>query len=171
MGKTIIRFMIVGMLGGLLGDIVMQLLGVGIFALIGFRLDTSFVTIGDSAASFFTKVGLPMAGGAPFGLLVNILVSLGLGGLWGLLVAISERLRRAATGKALLYAILYVEAMSIPMLLAGSMALGMELKLALLWAGISALMHVVFGSVLAGFVRLSMRTARFQQPPAYRTPG
>jgi hypothetical protein len=155
--STFIRGMIIGMAGGLAGTISMHLFGTGIFALLGWPADTSFSIIGDSAAAFFSKLGVSLSGGPPLGMRLYYLIGLTLGAMLGIAVASLEPLRLASLKKRVGLSILYVEAMSLPLLGAGILALEMSAADAALWFGISFVMHLVYGLVLGVVTSYGMR--------------
>jgi hypothetical protein len=126
----------------------MYLFGAGIFALLGWPANTSFSIIGDSAAAFFSKLGVALAGGAPLGTCLYYLIGLTLGALLGVAIASLEPLHLASLKKRVILTILYVEVMSLPLLAAGTLALKMSAADAVLWFGISSVMHLVYGLVL-----------------------
>ena len=143
-----IRGIIAGMVGGLAGTILMYLFGAGIFALLGWPTSTSFSIIGDSAAAFFSKLGIALAGGAPLGMLLYYLIGLTLGAILGVAIVSLEPLHLASLKKRVGLSVLYVEVMSLPLLMAGTLALKMSSADAALWFGISFVMHLVYGLVL-----------------------
>jgi len=145
---TFIRGMVAGMVGGLAGTILMYLFGAGIFALLGWPASTSFSIIGDSAAAFFSTLGIALAGGDPLGMRLYYLIGLTLGTMMGIAVVSLEPLHLASLKKRVGLSILYVEVMSLPLLAAGTVALKMSAADAALWFGISFVMHLVYGLVL-----------------------
>ena len=146
--STLIRGMIRGMVGGLAGTISMHLFGAGIFALLGWPADTSFSIIGDSAAAFFSKLGVSLAGGTSLGMRCYYLIGLTLGALLGVAVASLEPLQLASLKKRVGLSVLYVEVMSLPLLAVGILALEMSAANAVLWFGISFVMHLVYDLML-----------------------
>jgi hypothetical protein len=146
--STFIRGTVTGMVGGLAGTISMYLFGAGIFSLLGWPTDTSFSIIGDSAAAFFSTLGIALTGGASLGMRLYYLIGLALGAILGVAVVSLEPLYRASPKKRLGLSILYVEVMSLPLLAAGSLALKMSATDAVLWFCISFVMHLVYGLVL-----------------------
>ena len=146
--STFIRGMIAGMIGGLAGTIVMYLFGAGIFVLLGWPANTSFTIIGDSAASFLSKPGFALTGGAPLGVRLYYLIGLTLGAILGIALVSLEPLHKASLKKRMWLSILFVEVMSLPLLAAGALALKMSAADAVLWFGISFVMHLVYGLVL-----------------------
>lgn len=146
--STFIRGMIVGMAGGLAGTFMMYLFGAVIFTLLGWPVNTSFSIIGNSAAAFFSKLGIALAGGPPLGMRLYYLIGLIMGGIFGIAVACLEPLHHVSRLKKVGLSILYVEVLSVPLLAAGSLALGMKAADAALWFSISFVMHMVYGLVL-----------------------
>jgi hypothetical protein len=146
--STLTRGMIAGMVGGLAGTILMYLFGVGIFALLGWPASTSFSIIGDSAAAFFSRLGVALVGGASLGVRLYCLIGLALGATLGAAIVGLQPLYLASLKKRVGLSILYVEVMSLPLLAAGSLALKMSVADAVLWSGISVVMHLVYGLVL-----------------------
>ena len=146
--STFVHGMIAGMVGGLAGTVSMYLFGAGIFALLGWPTNTSFMIIGDSAAAFFSNLGIALAGGASLGMLLFFLIGLVLGAILGVAMVFLKPLYLASFRKKVGLSVLYVEAMSLPLLSAGTLALKMNDADAVLWFGISFVMHLVYGLVL-----------------------
>lgn len=146
--STFTRGMIAGMVGGLAGTILMYLFGAGIFALLGWPASTSFSIIGDSAAAFFSRLGVDLTGGASLGMRLYCLIGLTLGAMLGAAIVSLEPLYLASLKKRVELSILYVEVMSLPLLAAGTLALKMSLANTVLWFCISFVMHLVYGLVL-----------------------
>jgi hypothetical protein len=146
--STFMRGMIAGMAGGLAGTLAMYLFGVCLFALLGWPANTSLIIIGDSAAAFFAKLGIELSGGVPLGLSLYCLIGLVMGAAFGIAAVCLAPLQRASLKKMSWLGVLYVEVLSVPLLLAGSFALEMKVADAALWFGISVVMHLVYGLVL-----------------------
>lgn len=146
--SNFVQGIIAGMVGGLAGSISMYLFGAGIFALLGWPANTSFSIIGNSAAAFFSKLGVTLAGGSSLGMKLYYLIGLTLGAMLGLAVVSLEPLHMASLKKRVGLSILFVEVMSLPLLAAGTLALKMSAADTTLWFGISFVMHLVYGLVL-----------------------
>ena len=146
--STFLRGLFAGLVGGLAGTMLMYLFGAGIFALLGWPTSTSISIIGDSAAAFFSLLGIALAGGASLGIWLYYLIGLVLGAMMGIAVVSLEPLRLGSLQKRVGLSILFVEVMSLPMLAAGTMALKMSAASAALWFSISFVMHLVYGLVL-----------------------
>ena len=157
-----LRGTVAGMAGGLSGMYLMYWSGAGIFALMGWPANTSYTIIGDSAAAFFSTLGINLAGGAALGIRTYYLIGLVLGAAFGIALDRLEPLRRATFLKKVGLSVLYVEAMSLPLLAAGTLALKMSAADALLWSGISFAMHLVYGLVLGVVAGYGAGGARLQ---------
>jgi hypothetical protein len=142
------RGAIVGIIGGLVGTVVMDLFGAGMFMIMGGPASLSFSIIGDAAAVFFSLFGIELAGGTPLGALLHYLIGFGLGALLGVAVSRVDALRLSSKKKGLGLGILYVEIMSQPMLIAAAIVLKMTATEAIQWFGVSFIMHLVYGGVL-----------------------
>lgn len=146
--STLLRGMIAGMVGGLAATISMYLFGAGIFTLLGWPANTSFLIIGDSAAAFFSKTGIVLAGGVALGVRLYFLIGLLFGVSLGIAITSIEPLRHLSSIKKVAVSVLYVEVMSLPLLAAGSLALKMSAASAGLWFSISVIMHLMYGLIL-----------------------
>ncbi len=143
-----VKAIVVGLLGGLVATVVLDVIVVGLFPLIGMPVGSSFSVIGDTAARFFAMLGIDMAGGVPLGLLVHYLTGLSLGGLFG--AARSWRgPGRDSKKNGVGAGILYTEFISIPILATAPILLQMSASAAAQWFGVVFVMHGVYGSVLA----------------------
>ncbi len=154
--STIIRGMIAGMIAGLAGTFVMYLFGAAIFALLGWPADTSHTIIGNSAAAFFSKLGIFLQGGASLGLRLYYLIGFSMGAVFGVAVAWLEPLRRASFLKKMGLGVLYVEVLAVPLLAAGSIALQMKPFDVAVWFGFSFVLHLVYGLVLGAVTSIGL---------------
>ncbi len=160
------RGLIVGLAGGLLGTIVMDLFGLIALLLFGGPSTISFALIGDAAAAFVRRYGVQLAGGDPLGIALHYLIGLGLGAIVGLATARTPGLALKSKMHWAGLAILYVEAMSVPMLAAAAFALNMSTVQIVQYFSTSFTMHLIFGCVL-GLV-LSRRLFPPQSPATNR---
>ena len=142
------EIIVVGLIGGLVGTIVMDLFGLGMFLVMGGPATISFSIIGDAAAGFFSMMGLAMTGGAPLGAVLHYMIGLALGVVFGAAVSRVNALRVDSTKKGVGLGILYVEAMSLPMLATAAIILQMTASETTQWFGLSFVMHLVYGGVL-----------------------
>ncbi len=153
------RGIIVGLAGGLVGTIAMHVSGVGIFLAMGKPVSISFSIIGDAAASFFSRLGVELAGGAPLGVMVFYLLGLALGVTFVALVSWIDAFRLDSIKKGVGLGILYVEVLSLPLLATATLVLEMTAAAAALWFGISVVMHLVYGAVMGAVVSYGLRSA------------
>ena len=156
-GKSIVS----GLVAGLLGTLVMDLFGAGLFLLLGGPASLSFSVIGDAAAAFFLRIGIALSGGNPLGAALHYLIGLALGVLFSQIRLPSDASRLKRVGLA----VVYVELMSLPMLAAAAILLAMTASQTAQWFGISFVMHLIYGVVLGAVVhgRLPSRAARGQR--------
>lgn len=146
-GRLLPEGTLAGAAGGLAGTIVMDLFGGAVLLIAGGPDTISFSLIGDAAATFFSKIGIEIPGGTPLGLLMHYLIGLLLGITFGMGISMLG-VSRMGQKKGVALAILYVEAMSIPMLTAAALVLQMTFSHTALYFATSFTMHLVFGSVL-----------------------
>lgn len=153
---TLSRGILTGGAAGLAGTIVMDLFGGAVLLVAGGPDTISFALIGDAAASFFSRIGIDIPGGTPLGLMLHYLIGLLLGitfggGLSIVGIGTIDRKRLVALG------ILYVEAMSVPMLAVAALVLQMPPSYAALYFATSFTLHLVFGSALGVAMSLGNR--------------
>jgi hypothetical protein len=149
--------MLVGGIGGLVGTIVMDLFGAGLFLVMGGPASLSFTIIGDAAAAFFAMLGMAVAGGTPLGALLHYLIGIAFGALFGAAVSRVAVLQLDSLKKAIGLGIVYVELMSQPLLAAAAWVLHMTAAETAQWFGISFVMHLVYGLVLGLIVHWFLR--------------
>ncbi len=152
------RGIILGLAGGLAGTLAMHAFGVGIFLAMGKPASISFSIIGDAAASFFSGLGIELAGGAPLGLVVFYLLGLALGVTFVALVLRINAFQLDSIKKGVGLGILYVEVLSLPLLAIATFILEMTAAATALWFGISLVMHLVYGTVMGAVVSYGLRS-------------
>lgn len=163
-GDARTRGVIVGLIGGLVGTIAMDLFGAALFVAMGGPPSLSFTIIGDAAAGFFATLGVALAGGAPLGALLHYLIGLALGGIFGAAVSSIAVLHLDSWKKAAGLGVLYVEIASQPLLAAAALILHMTAAETAQWFGISFVMHLVYGLVLGLVARYGLRAGRAARP-------
>lgn len=151
------RGVVWGLIGGLVGTVVMDLVLIGTFTAVGLPAIVSFSTIGDTAAGFFAVLGIQVTGGFALGALVHYLMGLGLGAIFGIVTSRVNSLRPYTLKKGIVLGILYIEVVSQPILALSPIFLKMTLTDTLLWFGVSAVMHFIWGLVLGLFVSYGLR--------------
>lgn len=163
-GQSLLKGILAGAAGGLAGTIVMDLFGLGVL-LVNSGPDTiSFSLIGDAAAAFFSKFGISIPGGTPLGLLLHYLIGLLLGLTFGAGLCLAG-LANISWKKGMALGILYVEAMSIPMLTTAAVVLQMTVAQTAAYFTTSFIMHLVFGSLVGLAVSYGLGSHRVAAAP------
>jgi len=139
---------IVGCIGGLVGTVVMDLFGAGLFLVMGGPASLSFSVIGDAAAGFLAMFGVVVTGGMSLGALLHYLIGPTFGGIFGLAASRFAVFQLNSLKKAVGLAVLYVEIISQPLLVAAALILQMSQTQTVQWFGLSFVMHLVYGLVL-----------------------
>lgn len=157
---TLTRGMVIGVIGGLVATIVMDLILVGMLSAVGMPAVVSFATIGDTAAGFFAMFGIAMADGVPLGAVMHYLLGLVLGGIFGAAVSQIAALQGGTMKKGVLLGILYIEVISQPIAATAPIILKMRAVETLQWFGVSFVMHLIWGVVLGLVVTYGLRATR-----------
>lgn len=150
---------VVGAVGGLAGTIVMDLFGLCVLLVNGGPDTISFSLIGDAAATFFSRIGIEISGGTPLGVLLHYLIGLVLGIILGAGISIAG-IREIDRIKSVVLGVVFVEAMSIPMLSMAAIVLQMTSAQTVTYFATSFVMHLVFGSVLGLTMSYGLRSRR-----------
>ena len=153
------RGLVLGLIGGLAATIVIDVITVGVLPLMGLPADGGFVVIGDTAAGFFSLLGIDVAGGVPLGAVFHFLIGLALGVIFGAAVTHVDALRLNSMKKGLGLGILYTEVISLPILVTPPIILKWTAFAAAQWFGFSFVMHAIWGIVLGVVVSYGLRSA------------
>lgn len=149
---TITRGIKLGLIGGLAGTIIMDLVIVGLFWLVGMPVEMIYSFIGEVADSFFLRIGLDLQGGIPLGAAIHFLLGLGLGAIFGIAVSQISALQVDTVKKGILFGVLYIEIASQPILLTAPLLVKMTVTDLLQWYSLSLSMHLIYGIVLGRMV-------------------
>ncbi len=141
-----------GLIGGLAGTIIMDLVIVGLFWLVGMPVEMIYSFIGEVADSFFLLIGLDLQGGIPLGAFIHFLLGLGLGAIFGIAVSQISAFQVDTLKKGILFGVLYIELASQPILLTAPLLVKMTAFDLLQWYGLSFGMHLIYGIVLGSMV-------------------
>jgi hypothetical protein len=152
-----------GLIGGLAGTLVMDILLMG--ALLAARIPASFCfsLVGGTMARFFLLLGVKIAGGIPTGIVTHYLIGLLVGFLFGTVVAGIPALRVDTTRKCILAAILYVEILSQPLLAMAPLLTEMDRLTVMLWYGGSLIMHLILAVILGSIVGRGLQLSHTKQ--------
>lgn len=152
-----------GLIGGLAGTMVMDLVLMGALAAFGLPALTCFSIVGNTAARFFSTLGMEMAGGIPAGITAHYLIGPAFGVIFALLVTQVDALRVDTLKKCIVFAVLYVEILSQPILVTTPILLKMKVPATLQWYGGSLVMHLIMAVVLGAIVGCGLRLAPLTQ--------
>jgi hypothetical protein len=148
-----------GLIGGLAGTMVMDLVLMGALAAFGLPALTCFSIVGNTAARFFSTLGLEMAGGVPTGIAAHYLIGPAFGAIFGIVVTQLDALRVGTVKKCIFLAVLYIEILSQPILATTPILLKMAGPATLQWYGGSFVMHLMMAVVLGKVVGYGLRLA------------
>jgi hypothetical protein len=151
------RGLVLGLIGGVVATIVIDLITAGALPLMGAPADGGFSIIGDTAAGFLALFGIDVAGGVPIGAVFHYLIGLALGGLFGAAVTRIAALRLSTIKKGLGLGIIYAETISLPILVMPPIILNMSASEVAQWLGLCFVMHALWGAVLGTVVAYGLR--------------
>jgi hypothetical protein len=154
---TLARGMAWGLIGGLAGTLVMDIVLMAGLAAAGMPALTCFSLVGDTAARFFALWGTEMAGGVRLGAAAHYLIGPAVGVLFGAILAGVKALRVGSMKKSVVAAVLYVEILGLPLLATTPILLGMTAAETLQWFGVSLVMHVILAVTLGVVVSRGLR--------------
>ena len=148
-----------GLIGGLAGTMVMDLVLMGVLTLAGLPALTCFSIVGDTVARFFTMLGIEMTGGVLTGVATHYLIGPVVGVIFGVVVTQVAALRADTLKKSVIIAVLYVEILSQPILATTPILLKMTARETLQWFSVSFVMHFVLAVVLGSVVSRGLQLA------------
>ena len=146
-----------GVIGGLTGTLIMDLVLMGAFSAFGAPAMTCFSIVGNTMARFFSIQCMEVGRAILTGVATHYIVGPVFGAIYGMAVARIKTLRVHTMKKSILLAILYVEILSQPLLATTPILMKMALPATLLWYGGSFLMHMIVGAVLGEIVGRGLR--------------
>jgi hypothetical protein len=148
-----------GLIGGLAGTMVMDLVLMGVLPVAGLPALTCFSIVGSTVARFFSILGIEMTGGIPLGVLTHYLIGPLAGVIFGAVVTQFNVLRLDTMKKSIILAILYVQILSQPILATAPILLKITATKTLQWYGGSFVMHSVLGLVLGVIMSYGLQVA------------
>jgi hypothetical protein len=155
-----------GLLGGLAGTLIMDLVLMGALSAFGLPPLTCFSIVGNTVARFFSMQSMEIGRAIQMGIATHYIVGPVIGAIYGMAVAQIKALRVHTLKKSILVAILYVEILSQPLLATTPILLKMTAPATLLWYGGSFLMHMIAGVVLGAVVGGGLRSTQLAQSRA-----
>ena len=148
-----------GLIGGLAGTMLMDLVLMGALSAVELPALTCFSIVGNTVARFFSIQNTEIAYAIQLGVITHYLVGPLFGAIFGMLVARVEALRVNTLTKSILLAIIYIEILSQPMLATTPILLKMTVPATLQWYGGSFIMHLLMAVVLGSVVGYDLRLA------------
>ena len=146
-----------GLIGGLAGTLVMDLVLMGLLSAGGLPPTTCFSIVGDTVAGLFVMQSSAVGGSIPLGIAAHYLLGPAIGAIFGMTVAKFHRLRIDSPKKMNLFAVVFVEILSQPLLALAPILLEMKASETLLWFGGSLVMHLVWGLILGVVMSRGLR--------------
>ncbi len=146
-----------GLIGGLTGTLVMDLVLMGALSALGLQALTCFSIVGNTVARFFSMQVVDAAYAIQLGVATHYLVGPLVGAIFGTVVARVKVLRVNTMKKSIIFAIIYLEILSQPILATTPILLKMTLPAILQWYGGSFVMHLLLAVVLGVVVGYGLR--------------
>jgi hypothetical protein len=137
-----------GLIGGLAGTLVMDLVLMGALSALGLPALTCFSIVGNTVARFFSIQNVETARAIRMGIATHYVVGPVIGAIFVLVVTRVKALRVNSLKKTILLGILYVEILSQPLLATTPILLKMNATSTLQWYGGSLVMHLMAGMIL-----------------------
>lgn len=152
-----------GFLGGLVGTLTMDLILMAVLAAFGLPALTCFSIVGNTVAGFFTMPDLTDAGVIRLGIITHYLVGPLFGAIFGAILAQVTTIRTTNLKKCILWAILYIEILSQPLLATTPIFLKMTMAKIVQWYGGAFLMHLILAVILGLVVVWGLRRTGYRR--------
>ncbi len=149
--------LVLGLVASLVANIVIDLIMVGYLVVRGQPADGGFAVIGDTAAGFFSLLGIDVAGGVLLGLVWHYLIGFALGAIFGAAVTRIDALRLNSMKKGVGIGFLYTEVISLPILVLPPIILKWTASETVEVLGFYLVMHAMWGIVLGAIVSYGLR--------------
>ncbi len=155
---TLRRGIALGLLGGLAGTLVLDLVQVGTALVLGYPAYFTYYVSGITAAGFFSNLGLYLTGDVLLGVVIRYVIGLGLGAGFGLAVSRIRAFHTDAT-KRTLFSLIYVAVASQPLLAAAPIVMRSTWSVDETWQWfvISFFIHMIYSGVLAAVVNYGLK--------------
>lgn len=148
-----------GLIGGLAGTMVMDIVLMVALPVAGLPALTCFSIVGKTVASFFSMQGIEMTDGVLLGVFTHYLIGPAAGAIFGAGLTQVNVLRPDTLKKSIILAILYVQILSQPILLTTPILLKMTLAVTLQWYSGAFIMHTVLSLVLGVIMSYGLHSA------------
>jgi hypothetical protein len=141
-----------GWIGGLVGTLVMDLILIVILTIAGMPAFTCFSIVGETIMHFFLWQGMNNASVTQLGMAIHYGIGPIIGVIIGLLYVKRRTVLTISLKRSVLFAIIFVEILSQPLLVASPILLKMTSDIILLWYIGSTVMHLLAGVVLGSII-------------------
>jgi hypothetical protein len=148
-GGKINRVLGLGFLGGIAGTLVMDALLMGILAAAGQSVLFCFTIVGSTIARLIIVLGYDISGVVPLGILTHYVIGPLVGLLYAVLVLRSTRLKTGSLRNYFLFALVFIQIFSQPLLALAPILLKLPAELTILWYGGAVIMHTILACILS----------------------
>jgi hypothetical protein len=148
-----------GLIGGLAGTMVMDILFMGVLLALRQPALLCFSIVGNTVSQFLAMFGLYIAGGVPTGVAAHYVIGPLVGLFFGLVVTIFPVFQQSNLKKIMIAAFVYVEILSQPILAMTPILLKMKAPATFQWFGGAFVMHLILSIVLGIIVWFGLRPA------------
>jgi hypothetical protein len=155
-----VKGLVLGLTAGLVATIVVDLIMMGVLLFWGQPAENGFAVIGDTAAGFFSLIGIDVAGGVLPGLIWHYLIGLAFGVIFVAAVTRFDALRLTSMKKGVGLGILFTEVMSIPMLVQVPIFLKQTASDTARILVFFLVMHAIWGLLLGVIVSYGLRSGK-----------
>ena len=146
-----------GLIGGLAGTIIMDLVLMGALSAVGLPALTCFSIVGNTVARLFSMKNMEIVSVIQLGVVTHYLVGPLFGAIFGTLVTQVQALQANTLKKSIILAIIYIEILSQPILATAPILLKMTVPAIMQWYGGSTIMHLIMAVVLGSVVGYGLR--------------
>jgi hypothetical protein len=146
-----------GLIGGIAGSLVMELVLMGALFVAGMPALTCLSFIGDTVAQLVAKFGIYLAGGVLMCLAAQYLIGAIFGVIFSTVISQVSTLHLNSLKKGILLAVLFAEIISQPLLAMTTILLKMSIMSTVLWYSASIVMHFLYGITLGAIVSYGLR--------------
>jgi hypothetical protein len=150
--KALVRGIRWGFIGGLTGTLAMDILLIGALFITKQNPLACFAIVGDTVARLFTGQIMDIATCVLLGILTHYSIGPLLGVIFGVAMVRTDLLRADTLKRYILFAIIYLQILSQPLLALAAGILRMNMTQIWLWFGGAFVMHTIMGVILGAVI-------------------
>ncbi len=147
-----------GLIGGLLGTVVMDLVMFGLFLIMGESLKSWFSLIGETASIIFSYIGIEIGEFFILGTVLHYSIGLFLGLIFGVIMFKYKNLQIASTLKCIVLGVLATEIFGTALLVAMPIVLELTTSDTIRIFSLSIMLHSINGILLGLVVKYGLRS-------------